>query len=105
MNQPLPNPTKQAEPSRNPTPKQRFCSTTMAVSAHRTMVDSDAFTRGCDFAMLQYQLMVAGQITDANAAAAVGMKLQGAIEFMTVLRNLADSAPPAPRKVDLNLVQ
>lgn len=87
-----------SEPITNPTPKARFQTSKDNCSKHRTMVDSPEFQRGLDFAHLQYELEVTNQNRDFNACAASAMKLQGALEFMGVLRNLAEPPPPVPAR-------
>lgn len=87
----------------NQSPKQRFLSMSQWVGEHRQMVDNQAFMRACDFAMLQYQQQAASQIGDLNTASAAGLKMQGAIEFLAVLRNLSETAPLTTRRSDDNL--
>lgn len=89
----------------NRSPKQRFRENVKWVGEHRVMVDSDAFARACDMALLQYQINVTSNITDGQGAGAAGLKLQGAIEFLNTLRNLSESVAPVTRRPDDNLTQ
>lgn len=84
------------EPITNPTPKARFQTSKDNCTKHRTLVDSAEFQRALDFAHLQYQIEVINQNRDFNSCAAGAMKLQGALEFIGVLRNLAEPPPPLP---------
>jgi len=74
----------------NPTPKARFQSSGVHVSDHRKLVDSPEFIQGADFAMLEYQRLLAMRSTDQYSAMATGLKLQGALEFLQQLRMLAE---------------
>ena len=87
----------------NQSPKQRLLSVSQWVGEHRQMVDSPAFTRACDLAMLQYQHQATKQIGDLNTASAAGLKMQGAIEFIAILKNLSETAPPPTQRPDDNL--
>lgn len=90
MNQPV-NP--------NPSPRARFQKENGAVTAHRALLENPYFDKGADAAMLEYGSLVAQQAKDGNSAMAAGFRLQGAIEFLQVLKTLAESAPTfAPRK-------
>jgi hypothetical protein len=80
----------------NPTPQQRFQQDTKKVTEHRDMVGTKAFEVGADFAMMEYNRLLLTRVADANASAAAGMKLQGALEFLATFRMLAES-PTAKR--------
>jgi len=76
----------------NPTPKQRFQALgNKAMGDHRQMVDSSAFNIAVDMALLQYQRESTATIVDGNGAGSVGLRLQGAQEFINVLRNLSET--------------
>lgn len=89
----------------NASPRQRFQSVANWIGAHRQMVDSEPFQRAVDFSILQYQQQISGKIVDAQGAGAAGLKMQGVIEFLAVLRNLSETAPPPTRRPDDNLAQ
>ena len=76
----------------NPTPKMRFMDSNENLSKHRTLVDSKEFQRAEDFAMRQYTIEQMNRVTDANSAAAAGLKLLGAHEFLTTFRLLSEQA-------------
>jgi len=59
------------------------------------MVDSEAFSRAIDAALLQYQQEATSNITDGNGAGSAGLRIRGAIEFVRVLKNLSET-PAAP---------
>lgn len=61
-----------------------------SITKHRDMVSSNEFQRGADFAMLQYNMILSNQTANADSAMLSGMKLQGAIEFLTVFRMIAE---------------
>lgn len=101
----IPPPAKPAAPPYNPnkSPKQRFTEMSQWVGEHRQMVDSVAFIRACDFSMMQYQQQVTGAVVDGTSAASAGLRLQGAIEFLNLLRNLSESPPAPPKRTNDNL--
>lgn len=84
----------------NPTPKVRYIADVQNVKAHRQMVDGDTFTHAIDVALLQYQAELHPRAVDFNNAAANSFRLAGALEFVHVLRTLADSIQVAPKTVD-----
>jgi hypothetical protein len=96
-------PNKTPQPDRNPSPKQRFLLNGGFCKAHHAMVDSEAFERAADFAMLQYHLALNGKVNDAVSASAVGFKMQGAQEFLMIFRKLADTTPVALARPNDNL--
>lgn len=76
---------------------------TTFLKAHHDLVDSESFGRGIDFALLQYQSQLNSRTVDAITASAAGFKLQGVLEFIAVLRNLADKPIESVRRPDDNL--
>ncbi len=91
------------EPIRHPTPRQRFLLNGTFLKEHHNLVDSSAFERGCDYALLQYQRQLSESVTDAVGAGAAGLKMKGVMEFLAVLRSLADTSLPPQRRPDDNL--
>lgn len=90
--------------SPNLSPKGRFMLAAENVTRHKSMVDSDHFTLACDAALLQVQGLWVQQITEPNTAMAVGLKLQGAMEFIQALKLLAETPRlPTPQLVPDNL--
>lgn len=87
----------------NASPKARFISNPRAISEHRQMVDSAAFSVGCDSALLQYQVLLSEQTKDGNTAMANGFKMQGATEVIAILKTISESSPIAPRRTTENL--
>lgn len=86
--------------SPNPSPRTRFQAINGAITAHKAMLENPFFERGTDFAMLEYQRLVAEQAKDGNSAMAVGFKMEGALEFLQTLKTLAESAPVIIRRPD-----
>lgn len=79
----------------NPTPKNRYQQIKDAVSVHRELVSNPLFERAIDFALLQYQTALTSTMTaDFNGAAGAGMRMLGAHEFVTILRNLSETPNP-----------
>ena len=56
----------------------------------------DRSEHAADAALLQYHVDLAGGLRDVNSAAAIGLKLTGAQEFLTVFKLLAEQPPRAP---------
>jgi hypothetical protein len=84
-------------------PRDSFRESKEHLSKHIEMVDSSTFERAAHTALLQYQTDLAAQVKDGNSAAAVGYKLQGALEIMGVLRNLAEPTPRLQQVANRNL--
>lgn len=78
------------QPITNPSPRDRFQLSGENISKHRNLVDSNEFQRAIDFAMLEYASIVAMQVKEANSAAASGLRILGAHEFVHILRNLSE---------------
>lgn len=92
-------------PNTDPTPKTRFLALPDAVKHHRAMMEDRAFERGIDFALLQYQVELAGKCTDANAAMRTGLCLLGAQEFVHILKTLSETSKLSQVARNDNLVQ
>lgn len=58
-------------------------------------MDSHQFQIGSDYAMLEYQRLLVMQIRDQASAMAIGLKMQGAAEFLNLFQTLADKPLPA----------
>lgn len=86
------------QPNVNPTPRQRFQSVKGCIEAHRSLLEIPAFDRALDHACLEYQTRLGNEATDPNRAMAVGFKMAGMFEFLTILKTLAEAAPTAPPK-------
>lgn len=87
----------------NRTPKQRFQEMSQWIGEHRQMVDSIPFTRAIDYAMLQFQQMVTSNITNGEGAGSAGLRMQGAQQFLDILRNLSEKPVPPVTRPDDNL--
>lgn len=75
-----------------------------SVREHRAMIEKPEFDRAVDMAQLEYQKLLAGQVVDGNTAMSAGFRAQGAIEFIGILKTLAESVQmPAPRRDPDNL--
>lgn len=99
----MPETPKKTTPA-NPSPRLRFQSGNGNIAAHHNLIELPAFDRGIDFAMLQYSsdLSESGQNQDNMKAMANGYKLQGAKEFLSLLKTLAEvpQFPMARKDVD-----
>lgn len=91
----------------NPSPKTVFLQSGTSVSAHRQMVDSQAFIRAKDAAIIEYSRYLVSQMPAVDApnfvvaSAAIANKLEGMHEFLTVMIGLSETPPPpTPRVVD-----
>lgn len=86
---------------KNPSPKARFQESQDNIKRHRDMLQSREFERACDFSLLQYTSRLQSQ-TDGNlnAAAAAHLRLTGALEFLAVFRNLAESYEVSSRNTE-----
>ncbi len=98
-----PDKPKSPEPIRNPTPKQRYMMNVTFLKDHHAILDHPGFDRACDYALLQYQRQLTSNTSDAITASAAGFRMQGAMEFLMVLKNLGDSSPVPTRRPDDNL--
>lgn len=86
--------TLPSRPNLNPPPKHRFQESADNISKHREMVESRTFERAIDFALMQYQLLLAAETQrNPGAAAFSGLKATGAVEFVDVLKNLSEMPP------------
>jgi len=91
-------------PNVNPRPKARFQKVNGNITAHRALIELDAFDRGSDAAMLEYQRLLAEQTVDGNTAMSAGFRSQGALEFLSVFKTIAEQVQmPAPRRDPDNL--
>ena len=61
------------------------------------MVDLEAFQLAADFGMLEYNRLLADQVRDQGTAMATGLKLQGAMEFLQIMRMLSENPKLPPR--------
>lgn len=85
---------------KNPSPKGRFVTGPALVTAHRKLWEDPQLQMSLDFAMLQYQASLTENMpTDTVSAASVGLRMKGAMEFLTVFRLLAET-PNLPAKAD-----
>lgn len=86
----------------NPSPKARFMAVASNLREHRAMIEKVEFDRSIDSAMLEYQKLLSGQAVDGNTAMSAGFRAQGAIEFIGILKTLAESVqmPAARRDID-----
>ncbi len=90
---------------KNPSPKARFVSSPTLVKSHRDLLADNQLQMSMDFALLQYQATLTNNMpSDMAGAAAVGLRLLGAQEFVSTFRLLAETANlPAPAKNNGNL--
>jgi len=93
-----------AEPIINPSPKQQFLANPKRVSAHRELMQNPQMQDSLNMGLLHYQLALAANMTDANAAAANSFKVKGVLEFIDVFLKLGESsqAPTQSKIVGLD---
>lgn len=75
----------------NPAPKARFQESGGNISQHRDLLQNVALDRAIDCALLQYQYELCREKGDLNSSAAKHLRMQGAQEFIDVLKYLAES--------------
>lgn len=80
--------------SENLMPRDRFQLSGTKLSAHRDLITREDFRLAIDTALLQYQVELAANCKDQYSAMAMGLRLLGANEFVSVLRKLADKPVP-----------
>lgn len=86
-------------PNVNPTPKAEFLANPQFVKMHRDMMQQPMLTVSIQYAMLHYQrVMAEARSVDATAAATSFFKIQGALEFISLLKNLAEM-PEIPKTI------
>ncbi len=88
------------KPVTNPTSKARFLESSDNISKHRDLVDSTTFQRACDFAMLQFSMAICTTPIEPGemSMGAAALKLRGAHDFLSILRNLSE-APQKPSPI------
>lgn len=81
------------KPNVNPTPKQKFQNIGSTITAHRDLMQNVDLNRSIDVALLEMQRRQ-GSVTslDVASAATNHFKIQGALEFISILRNLGETA-------------
>jgi hypothetical protein len=88
----------------NPTPRQAFQANKKQVEYHRDVFSAPATNVSIDTALLQYQRqMCDARDGDGNKAAANHFKLQGAQEFVNILRHLGEHAAPSKTTAEQSL--
>lgn len=88
---------KAPAPPANPSPKQRVLSSPTTVSEIKKLLDNPAFEIASDMAMLEYQRACTRGSMDNVTAMGAGFKLQGSLEFLNLLKTIADN-PPVPSR-------
>jgi hypothetical protein len=87
-------PAKKPEVTPFSSPRERFQSVDLAVRAHHDMVDKPSFNAGADSALAQYVTNQIQGIHDLNSAAACGFRIQGAVDFLSLFKTLAEIPKP-----------
>lgn len=77
----------------NPTPQARFQQLSTNITQHRALIEKPELDRAIDVALLEYQrqLVMVGPPENFNMAASAHIRMTGALEFIQVLRNLAET--------------
>ena len=82
----------------NPTPRHKFSQEHEALSQHRELMQNVWLNRAIEIALLQMQRQQGGVADrDVTAAATNHFKVQGALEFLEIFRNLSHT-PRLPSK-------
>lgn len=77
-------------PNVNPSPRTQFQQSGAYVAIHQEMITGEDFIRGISTALLEYQWQLCVRTGDANGAAASHFRMTGALEFVDVLKRLAE---------------
>ena len=86
----------------NPTPKERFQAERENLVAHRSLLDLPAFERGCDVALLELARRLPNRETHVHPRD-LHHQMVGAVEFVKILRALAETTPAGSQLVMDNL--
>lgn len=90
----------------NPSPKARYLSDATVVRRHKELTQSGIFQHAVDMALLQFQVELSQQKVDGVGAAANHFKVTGALEFVNLLKGLAETPLRMPARKDRdNLTQ
>ena len=87
-------------PNVNPSPQARFQSVPQNITQHRAMIERPSFDISADAAMIEYSARLSKGNVTSNEAMASGFKIQGAHEFLMVLKTLAEASPPPAARRD-----
>lgn len=68
-------------------PQERFQLSGDNISKHRQLVDTNEFSRGADFAMLQFQVDL---VKRENNPTVIGLKLAGAQDYLRLFKLLSE---------------
>lgn len=100
-------PTKAAKPSITPfsTPRDRFQSVQTNIEAHQNLIDSEAFERGSDAAMLEFCSVLSGSVANAESALAAGHQLKGAFAYLRKLKTLAEASKVEAKQGNPDVLQ
>jgi hypothetical protein len=83
----------------NPTPRQKFQTIPSTVSAHRELMQNPQLNFSIDMALMEMQRRQANVADkDVTGAATNHFKIQGALEFVEILRHLGETATLPPRQ-------
>lgn len=74
------------------------------LSIHRNLMQAPELQNSLDYALMEYQSRLSGdEIANFNIAAVNHIKMSGALEFIDILKHLAESNAPSRQAVDFNL--
>ncbi len=80
---------------KNRSPKEEYRASAYNQAKHRELISEPAFAAACHFALLEHERQIVAQANgNPNMAMAGFFRIQGAVEILDTLRNLADSATP-----------
>jgi len=84
----------------NASPKAILIQDATRVKAHKLLVQNETFTSGVDASLLQYQRYLGQKDVESSEAAANHYKMVGAMEFVAVLKTLAET-PQIPKAANI----
>lgn len=85
-------------PTVNSSPKSRFAAYKPFVDLHRELIQRPELQRAIDFAVQQMAWQLSEHETDGNSAAARHYQMKGAHDFVSILKNLAETPIIAKRQ-------
>lgn len=89
----------------NPTPKVRFQSDDRRLKAHLGLLERSDLQVSLDYALMEYQNILASGSGSLNDAAANHFKIAGVVEFLGVFKRLAEQKAAPERKIEGQLIQ
>jgi hypothetical protein len=93
-----------AAPVFNPSPRTRFQADDRRLKAHLSLLERTDLQVSLDYALMEYQNILAGAGNGLNDAAANHFKMVGVLQFLDVFKNLARQQAVPERKIEGQLL-